>query len=145
MAATHRSPRAARVAVSDAGTNAFALRQTLAALGLAEWELELASGAARWSEAFARLHGLAEGVREGTRERLLALIHPDDRARVAQALTGATGAGERFALEYRLDTAGDERWIVSRGRIERDAAGCPLQLSGLAEDLTAAKRQATAL
>ncbi len=145
MAATERSPRAAHLAISTATGEAVALRQTLAALGLAEWELDLESDTAHWSEAFARLHGLAGGVREGTREGLLALVHADDRARVAQALAGAIGAGERFTLDYRLNVSGDARWIASRGRIERDAAGCPLRLYGLAEDVTAAKRQAMAL
>jgi PAS domain S-box-containing protein len=141
MAASERSPRPPRATVPDAAADAAALRQTLAALGLAAWELDLRSGAARWSQVFAELHGLPASVREGTRERLLDLIHPDDRERVAQALADAPTAGAPFRVEYRAQAPGAaERWIASRGRIERDARGCPHRLLGLAEEITAAKR-----
>src|SRR5690348_829820 len=112
---SRRSPQGAGPAVEDA-----ALRRTLAAVGLAAWELELRGGVVRWSETFAALHGLPATASAGSLAALLAVIHPADRARVEQTFSQDTTAHTPFDLAYRVVAVGGERWIRSRGAVERD-------------------------
>jgi len=73
---------------------------------------------------------------------LMRFIHPDDRHLPALALTshlrGETGV---FEVTYRvLDTAGEWRWLRSRGRIvERDETARALRVAGTVSDVTELK------
>ena len=52
------------------------------------------------------------------------LIHPDDRARAVAAWERAKATGEPYEATYRLrHRSGEYRWLLSRGRAERDEAG----------------------
>ncbi|MGO8933666.1 MAG: PAS domain S-box protein [Terracidiphilus sp.] len=71
------------------------------------------------------------------------LIHPDDRAKIAERLEGYF-RGERtsFDSEYRIvrHTDGAARWVHTRGRLEVDAEGQPLALRGTMHDITDLKQ-----
>ena len=71
-----------------------------------------------------------------------ALVHPDDLARVEASLSAhLDGRTVSYVSEHRLRHA-DGRWIwvLDRGRaIERDAAGRPVRLIGMNQDITARK------
>jgi PAS domain S-box-containing protein len=70
-------------------------------------------------------------------------VHPDDRAalRQAQASAIAGSNGGRYETEYRvLLPDGTIRWIGSRGRVEKDAAGQPTLMRGASRDVTARKQ-----
>ena len=49
--------------------------------------------------------------------QLTELIHPDDRAKVADELTRQLAAGNSFELEYRVMTEGGTRWLLDKGRV----------------------------
>ncbi len=80
----------------------------------------------------------------------LASIHEDDRARVRQAIEGAT---DEFESEYRVrDANGDERWVIARGEVEYDRNTDPydrntdpVQINGVLVDITERKRAQLAL
>jgi PAS domain S-box-containing protein len=70
------------------------------------------------------------------------LIHPDDKARVRQALDDhLQNGGEEFTAEFRMQTSdGDYRWILTRGQVtERDSDGTPLRMTGTHQDITERK------
>ncbi|HSW21737.1 MAG TPA: PAS domain-containing protein [Burkholderiaceae bacterium] len=71
-----------------------------------------------------------------------ALVHPDERAAVQQALQQhLDGASERFELPHRLMHAdGRYRWVLSRATTIRHASGSPYRLIGLDTDITRLKR-----
>jgi diguanylate cyclase (GGDEF)-like protein/PAS domain S-box-containing protein len=70
-----------------------------------------------------------------------AVIHPQDRQRVAQEIRVALTAGDRFALEYRLVRRnGEERWVFERGVGMRNAAGEVDAFEGFITDITARRR-----
>ncbi len=69
--------------------------------------------------------------------RFVESIHPDDRARIQKEITKALKSSEIFAMEYRtLRPDNSIRWILARGRIERDATGTPVQFPGVLVDVT---------
>lgn len=77
-------------------------------------------------------------------EILTSVSHPDDAARIAEHLhqLKMLPGDEMLEVEYRVrQEDGCYRWFISRDRVsKRDAAGNPLQLSGIARDITEHKR-----
>jgi signal transduction histidine kinase/CheY-like chemotaxis protein len=127
------------------------LRQGAARLRLAEeaggiglWEWDLTTGRLL-------LEGsvfLAWGF--GTRRRLraplaLRVILREDRPALAAALAAAQREGARLNHAVRLALPGQPRWVALRAELQRDAAGQPLRLLGVALDVSGQRRAAAAL
>lgn len=91
------------------------LEMRLAAGGLAQWSLDIATGAVVASEFCHSWLGWKgkEVVDEGD---LLSAIHPDDRALFIDAIAGCAESGAPFRLVHRaLAGAGDEMRVETRG------------------------------
>ena len=76
-----------------------------------------------------------------TFEQVVSVIHPMDqdnfRENVHTALKSPDG---NYVSEYRLlNEDGSVRWHYERGRVEFDAAGKPMRLTGLSQDISARK------
>ncbi|MBD2230767.1 PAS domain-containing protein [Phormidium tenue] len=100
------------------------------------------------NRSFAQLFGLdPERVAAGVRlEKFIAIIHPDDRARVAAAIDQAIATGESCAAEFRICTPhGDERWVIARGQAEYDSEGQAEVFAGALADISDRKRVEIAL
>ena len=72
-------------------------------------------------------------------------IHPDDRGRVGDLIRRTIATDVPFEAEYRVVGTGGERWVVARGRVERDAAGDAVGWPGVVVDITQRKRSEEAL
>ena len=73
--------------------------------------------------------------------RWLETIHPDDRVRVRAEREAGLAAG-RFESVFRIVLRdGGLRWIQDRARVIFDEDGRPVQLDGLARDITQVKEQ----
>lgn len=84
---------------------------------------------ARWIE-FTGVDLAADG---STRRQL---IHPDDREHAVGSWRRALQMGEPYEAEYRLrHRTGEYRWILSRGRPERDARGGIVRWYGSCVDI----------
>ncbi len=69
-----------------------------------------------------------------------ALLHPDDVARVFEAIRQHTQERKPYAIEFRLRCKGGEyRWFYSRGQALFDEAGRALRLAGSMTDITERK------
>ncbi len=79
-------------------------------------------------------------------EDWVALIHPDDRARIADELEGFRRAGERFDLHYRIHHAsGTWRAVHERAVAVSGADGRPVRWIGAMSDVTERQRADAAL
>jgi PAS domain S-box-containing protein len=77
----------------------------------------------------------------GTLADFLDTVHPDDRARTRRAVARSLEGKGTYEAEYRLLLAdGSTRWIAGRGQLERDGAGRPAVLRGVAVDVSARKQ-----
>src|SRR5438128_951718 len=75
-----------------------------------------------------------------TSEQLISRWHPDDRDKVRQAVKEAIENGRGYDAEFRIVLAdGNVRWIASRGRVQVDAHGKPMRLTGVSLDITSRK------
>jgi len=114
--------------------------------GIGTWELDLWTGMGHWSPEAGALLGRDRLV--DTAETWPEAIHPDDRDGVTAAWRRAVEEGAPYDAGFRAAAPapdGGERWLVSRGWLERDAAGRPLRALGVLIDLTRQRRAEAAL
>ena len=105
------------------------------------WEVDFVTGRARWSDTMAAVTGIPVDRFPRTQEEFVALVHPDDRPRLLQALENAIRGGGGFTAEFRI-AAGDEtmRWQEAKGRVIAGEAGVPVRALGVGIDVTERKR-----
>jgi signal transduction histidine kinase/CheY-like chemotaxis protein len=78
---------------------------------------------------------------DGTGDRYIEAIHPDDWPRVSEALRRSVETGEAYEADYRMvQEDGTDAWVIARGRVERDETGRPLRMPGVLVDITERKR-----
>jgi formate hydrogenlyase transcriptional activator len=110
------------------------------------WEYEIGTGRVRANEVVRRLLGLPDGE-DLTTDKILALVHPEDRAQYRERLAWFLHHDESYSQEYRLLLPdGTIRWINSMGRPFKTQPGQPAdRVFGASIDVTDRKRKETAL
>jgi len=114
------------------------LAQTAAGIGTYDWDV--VTGVGRCSDQWCPLYGLPVSDRGPSQEEWVALIHPEDRARVLE--------GARLQLEgvpcnteFRVVWPdGTLHWLFTKGQLIRDARGNPSRTVGVTMDITERKR-----
>jgi PAS domain S-box-containing protein len=110
----------------------------LEAAGMVAWEWDAASDRVVRSRNADRLLGLPVS---GSGEEFFALVHPEDRERVRQALEIALSEGEIYEEEFRIVRPdGSVSWVADRGRMTRGSDGQPASLAGVLRDITASRQ-----
>lgn len=106
------------------------------------WRLDLATRTLDFSSHFEDLIGYESHELSHNLDEWLDLIHPSDLHRLSMALadTNWQMAPEEMSFEFRLrHRTGSWRWVLMRGRIERNEDGMPTSISGAHTDITRAK------
>ncbi|MDE2371095.1 MAG: PAS domain-containing protein [Burkholderiales bacterium] len=110
------------------------------AVSEALWERDLVADEIYCSPRWYDMLGYEPAEFPRRRAAFLDLVHPDDRARLQQALHSHLELRRPYAVECRLrHKNGDYRWMLSRGEAQRDADGRPVRLLGAIIDITEAK------
>jgi PAS domain S-box-containing protein len=124
--------RAERAAI----LNEESLKLALDAAQMSIWDWSIAGDDATWPRETSRIpFGL-----------ILRVVHPDDRAVVAEAVTAAIEKGAAWDVEFRVaHPDGSVRWVMGKGEVLRDEAGTPVRLLGVNVDITDRKRAGEAL
>jgi len=112
------------------------------ATGRGSWEWDTATDRAQWSDGMYRLFGLDPATFVNSNENFLALVHPDDRARMVDAMGAALQRPGPFRQEYRLRRP-DGRWmqVHGEGDVLPGGLGRPTVLFGFVQDVTAEREQ----
>ncbi len=93
-----------------------------------------------WSPELEEIFGLRRGEFPQTEEAFFAFVHPDDRARLSQAVTRAIESRGAYDIEFRYTRKdGAQRWMLGRGRAFYTEDGKPYRLAGLGWDITERK------
>lgn len=119
------------------------LESTLVAGEVATWEYDVVNDRIYIDadRAEAMFGVTPEDAAGGKLDAYLRRIHAADRERVREAIQRALHAGDRYEHEYRIEVpARPTRWILARGRVERDPSGQPIRLPGVAMDISAQRR-----
>ncbi|MCK8518404.1 sensor histidine kinase [Methanoculleus sp. 7T] len=109
--------------------------------GLVDWDVR--TGTIFYSPRCFTMLGYEPGVFVPTIPAILSFVHPEDRNRVAAALTAlATGESDRCEMEFRARSASGV-WTHVLDRLQvvgRDADGTPLRIVGTHSDITERKQ-----
>src|SRR6185369_14081307 len=114
------------------------LAQQAARIGTFEWNIE--TGVNTWTPELEAMYGLPAGGFGRTQMSFENLVHPDDRANVAQLVHWAFKTGESTEGEWRVIWPdGVVRWITGRWRVLKSESGEPLRMIGVNIDVTERK------
>jgi PAS domain S-box-containing protein len=122
------------------------LRAAEAVAGVGTYVLDIATGEWLASPQLERIFGIdAKSIRDI--DLWIALVHPDDRERMAAYYPAAVRELGRFEADYRIVRRNDGavRWVAGIGEFERDAAGAPIRMIGTIQDITVRKQAEQAL
>ncbi len=108
---------------------------------MGSWDWDMDTGDYHWDQGQHDLFGTDSTNFRPTTESVSALIHPDDRARLAELRHHALEQGRPFNTELRIVGPNNEtRWCVTAGAPTLAPDGRPVRLSGVTLDITENKR-----
>ncbi len=109
------------------------------------WEVDLVSGETKGTPQLSALLG-APGYAGDVTALWESAIHDDDLASVDTAFRAAMTGGAPFDVDFRIVTeTGEVRHMAARGDLVRDAAGRPVRMIGVDQDITPRKTSELAL
>ena len=105
------------------------------------WDFEPAGPRVYFSDRWKEMLGFGPEELPNHRNSWISRIHPEDSERVQNTFHNhLTGKTDMLSMEYRMrHHDGSYRWILSRGRALRNAAGRTLRMTGSSTDTTERK------
>jgi PAS domain S-box-containing protein len=113
---------------------------------LGTWRLQLKIGRFENDVRHRRIHGQGADAPPQTLAENRSQVHPEDIAKLDAAFLALGRDGGRCRIEYRLAPRSDEergsqtRWVAVEGAVVRDSDDQPVQLLGVAHDITERKQ-----
>ncbi|MDH3393031.1 MAG: PAS domain S-box protein, partial [Desulfobulbaceae bacterium] len=114
------------------------LKQAQEIAHLGNWEWDIGANTLSWSDEIYRIFGWEPQSFIADYDRFLAVVHPDDREQVQEAVDHALRTpGAEYAIEHRLlREDGSERIVQERGLVVRDESDEPVRMMGIVLDIT---------
>lgn len=113
--------------------------QQIAHIGNWDWNVE--TGGVRWSDEIYRIFGQQPQQFGASYEAFLRMIHPDDLARVEQAMNMALSERMPYSIDHRIILpGGGERVVHEQGEAIFDESGKSVRLLVTVQDITVRKR-----
>jgi two-component system cell cycle sensor histidine kinase/response regulator CckA len=107
------------------------------AAGVGYWHWDARHDVVHWDPTSCRHFGLLPDAGVTTYQGFLDRIHDGDRERIRREVDDSVNEGEYPGLQFRSITpAGETRWLMTFGRVERDQRGQPTGLLGCLLDVT---------
>jgi diguanylate cyclase (GGDEF)-like protein/PAS domain S-box-containing protein len=118
--------------------------QDLSRIG--SYEVDLATGEVRWSQALYDLYGVDPETFTPQSDAIMALVVPEDRKGLADAAAAAIAERRGFSHEFRIRRPdGKKRSFDARGEVVLDDTGNVVRLVGTCQDVTERLRTERAL
>lgn len=111
------------------------LATTAGEVGL--WTYDLLAGTSSWNAQLYYMLGLQPRRGPEPADAFMKFIHPEDREGSLESLDRLIREHGHFSLEFRIVRAdGKVRWLIGKGRVERDENGKPVSMRGINIDTT---------
>jgi PAS domain S-box-containing protein len=124
------------IAEAHSPTGEAALRAALEAGGVGVWELDVPNRRLSVSDV-CKGHFGRRPSEAFTYDDFESSVHPDDRERRMQARADSFERGRDYDIELRVVWPdGSVHWLLIRAKIEREAAGRPLRMTGVSLNVT---------
>jgi PAS domain S-box-containing protein len=108
---------------------------------MGSWQILLSNGAAIWSENLYNIHGMKEVKPELSPEWLIAVVHPDDRDKMAENFQRNIERGFVDNDEYRVvHPDGSVHILNVNGELIKDERGPTGHMIGVTQDITERRR-----
>jgi PAS domain S-box-containing protein len=118
--------------------NSLVEAQSIAKLG--SFQMDMATGQVEWSENMWQIFGLSPRERGPSVSEYRQLVHPEDRDEVAEQVEAILRDGVFSPIHHRIVRPdGVVRVIASNGKVIRNAAGQPISMTGINQDITEQK------
>ena len=107
---------------------------------LGVWDWDIVTNQISWSDSLYAIHGVSPEDFNGTVEGFTALIHPEDRRLVSEAIQRAVDSDAPYELEFRaVHPRGGVIWLFTNAIVLRDGPH-PVRMLGATMDITQRKR-----
>ncbi|HEY6085335.1 MAG TPA: response regulator [Nitrospira sp.] len=118
------------------------LRFATEGAGMGTWDVDLRTRCVVWNRQNSLLLGYNPDACPASTKRWWALVLPEDRPLVRDAISAARNSGGLYRAEHRIQRvgSGEIRWLAPYGRVHYDKAGRPARFVGITFDITEQKR-----
>jgi signal transduction histidine kinase/CheY-like chemotaxis protein len=114
--------------------------------GIGIWSMDVRAGTASWDAQSYRLLGLDPSDPTPIMDLWRRHVHPDDQAKVSQALHLSITTGQHYACDCRVIRPDQSiRYLMSYGRVSFGASGKAVSIVGTNMDVTQARHYAESL
>ncbi len=118
--------------------------QWIARLGSWEWDVQ--SGEVYWSDEVYRTYGYEPGEFVPSIDKLMEIVHPDDKGLVTRNIDAAFQEAAPYDFEHRIVRPdGEERVVHRQAKVYFDNEGEPQRTIGTVQDVTGRKEAEEAL
>jgi PAS domain S-box-containing protein len=136
MSKTSRSPFPVIPAPVD---EPFKIASAAGKVGL--WDWNIVTNEVKWTASVYVIHGVDPATFEVSLENFIALIHPEDVARVQAQIERALQQDNTYELEFRIRRPdGKTAWVFTNGTVLREG-GKPVRMIGATLDVTASHHE----
>ncbi len=106
------------------------------------WTWDIPEDKVTWTKEIAQLFGISLKEFGETYASYLQYIHPEDRSMVEERVSGSLeGSGPELEMDHRIIWSdGSIHWIHARGVVVRDGNKQPVQMIGIAHDISEQKK-----
>ncbi|MDR3671847.1 MAG: response regulator [Holophaga sp.] len=101
------------------------------------WDRNLQDETVVWNDRMFEIYGLGRTYQPSHQDWATRLVHPEDQARVQEAMRSAVATGTLYQTDFRVVLPGGRiRHISSNGMVLRDGSGQPIRTIGVNRDCT---------
>lgn len=124
------------------------VEEAMAAGLVGSWSWDIVNNILTADKGLAHIFGVDpdQALRGLPIERFIESIYENDREAVSQHIEEVVTRGTTFEREYRtVDIHGKIRWVIARGRVERDDKGTAISFPGVMIDISSRKEAESAI
>jgi PAS domain S-box-containing protein len=122
--------------------NALQLDDALSAGSIGSWIWDVTNNKVLANKGLGKMFDLtADEVSDGLPlKTFIDVVHPDDKPRIEKLIHDTLKSGNKYEAEYRIvGKKNHERWVIARGRVERNTDGKVVRFPGVMVDITERK------